>query len=114
MHESAAQPGTEPAAPRAQAPAIGTVLQGIPGLKKLPPIVAYMIVALLTTLGGYLGQGVHGVSASDQNETNVIVIEKLERIETGQQDLEKGQHDLDRRLVRIEAMREAERKPDNG
>lgn len=106
---------TAPAAPAATPLASGdTVLRGIPALKKLPPVVQYLLVMLLTALGGYFGQGVHGVSASDAQNRDSVIIEKLERIETGQDALEKGQHDLDRRLVRIEAKREAEREGDGG
>ncbi len=74
----------------------------------------YLLVMLLTTLGGYLGQGAHGVSANEAEKRDTVIIQKLETIETGQKDLERGQHDLDRRLVRIEAMREVEKGGDGG
>ncbi len=83
------------------------MLRGIPALKKLPPVVQYLLVMLLTAFGGYVGQGAHGVSAAKLEETNKVIIEKLEVIQA-------GQHDLDRRLVRIEAMREVEKEGDSG
>ena len=89
-----------------QLPSVDTVLRGIPALKKLPPVVAYLIVSLLTVAGGYFGQGVHGVSAADAKQRDNVIIEKLETIDD-------GLHDLDRRLIKIEALREAER-DDNG
>ncbi len=78
------------------------MLRGVPALGKLPPVVQYVLVMLLTTAGGYLGQGAHGVSASDAQVRDKVIIEKLETIDD-------GLHDLDRRLIKIEAMREAER-----
>lgn len=81
-----------------------TVLRGVPALGKLPPFVQYIFVMLLTSFGGYIGQGAHGFSAEDAQEQNKVIIEKLERIE-------ERQHAQDRRLIKIEAMREAERKP---
>lgn len=100
------------ARPTGALPSPDTVLRGIPGLKKLPPVVAYMLVMLLTTLGGYLGQGAHGVSATDAQERDSAILRKLTTIEKGQDVLKEGQHDLDKRMTRLEALREAERRRD--
>lgn len=95
MPEAATQPA--PPANRSLASA-DTVLRGVPALAKLPPFVQYALVMLLTAFGGYMA----GPSAADAEERSRVVIEKLES-------LERGVRAIDRRVIKIEAMREAER-----
>lgn len=75
-----------------------TVLRGVPALGKLPPWVQYIFVMLLTSFGGYVA----GPSAADAEQRDKVVIEKLES-------LEKAVQAIDRRVIKIEAMREAEK-----
>ena len=78
-------------------------MRGLPMLKKAPPWLQYLLVAVLTSFGGYIGQGVHGVSAADAEKRDQVILEKLEIVV-------EGQHDLDKRLTRIEAQREVEKR----
>lgn len=100
MPEAATHPAAPAVSPLASA---DTVLRGIPKLSKLPPFVQYALVMLLTAFGGYMA----GPSAADVEERDRIVIEKLESLET-------TIRALDRRVIKIEAMREAERGGSSG
>lgn len=101
MPNGATHPAAAAAPPLVSA---DTVLRGVPALGKLPPFVQYIFVMLLTAFGGYVGQGAHGTSAAETEKQNNVIIEKLDSLET-------TIRALDRRVIKIEAMREAERKP---
>ena len=105
MSNGNAQPATR--LPAAILPPPDTVLRGVPALKKLPPWTQYLLVMVLTSLGGYIGQGATGVSADEAQAQHRVVLEELTKIKD-------GVHDLEIRMTRIEAKREVEKRGAGG